>query len=90
MTPYLQKYPDKIVATALANGFKNGSPLCYEGPIQSYVSKNLKSALEHKEIVHQKINNEISNGRVEGPFKYPHFKHFRVSPIGLVPKKDPG
>ena len=90
MTPYLQKYPDQIVATALANGFKNGFPLCYEGPIQSYVSKNLKSALEHKEIVHQKINKEISNGRVEGPFKYPPFKHFRVSPIGLVPKKDPG
>ena len=72
------------------NGFKLGFSLHYEGPIQSYDSKNLKPALENSDIVQQKIQKEIEAGRVEGPFESPPFDNFRVSPLGLVSKKEPG
>ena len=29
-------------------------------------------------------------GRVLGPFKHPPFDNFRVSPLGVIPKKQPG
>ena len=32
---------------------------------------------------------EIEAGRVVGPFKTPPFPNFRISPIGIVPKKVP-
>jgi hypothetical protein len=90
MMPFLNCYPDKRKAFSLIKGFKYGFPLHYEGPSRSYEAKNLKSALEHKTIVQQKIEKEIDLGRVEGPFKNSPFINFCVSPIGLVPKKQPG
>lgn len=41
------------------------------------------------EIVENKIWKEINGGRVSGPFPFPPFLDFRVSPLGLIPKKDP-
>ena len=49
----------------------------------------MRSACENLNIVWEKINNEIIAGRVAGPFSLPPFENFRVSPIGLVPKKEP-
>ena len=51
------------------------------------MSKDLKSATENPEIVRSKIEKEIAAGRVGGSFDSPPFSTFRVSPIGLVPKK---
>ena len=58
--------------------------------MKSFDAKNLKSANSHPEIVREKIDKEVQAGRVEGPFDRPPFLQFRVSPLGLVPKKEPG
>ena len=42
------------------------------------------------DIVRQKITKELEAGRVVGPFQTVPFPDFRVSPLGLVPKKQPG
>ena len=36
----------------------------------------------------QKLHKEVALGRVAGPFESIPFPTFRVSPVGLVPKKD--
>lgn len=36
------------------------------------------------------IHKELVAGRIKGPFKDPPFKNFICSPLGIVPKKEPG
>jgi hypothetical protein len=40
--------------------------------------------------VSNKLAKELALKRMAGPFKLPPFKDFVVSPLGLVPKKEPG
>lgn len=83
-------YPDRVAGEKLYSGFQFGFSIHYEGPDTPFRAKNLKSANEHPNVVREKINKEVTEGRVAGPFSMPPFKSFRVSPIGLVPKKEPG
>ena len=54
------------------------------------VPPNHKSACENPEVVAKKIETEIQNGRVIGPFDKPAFQDFICSPLGLVPRKEAG
>lgn len=40
------------------------------------------------EVVRDKIFTEIQKGGVAGPFVHPPFHNFRISPLGVVPKKE--
>ncbi|OCT70393.1 hypothetical protein XELAEV_18037311mg [Xenopus laevis] len=51
---------------------------------------NLSSVKDHPEVVVAKIEKECKLGRVAGPFDNPPFKNFRLSPLGVVPKKEKG
>ena len=86
----LEEYPDREIAEELINGFKSGFNIKFEGSHQPVSSKNLPSANKAPDIIQQKIAKELAAGRKAGPFKTPPFINFRVSPIGLVPKKQPG
>ena len=86
----LQNYPNKKVAEEIATGFEFGFPLHYNGPRMPRESKNLKSASDHPEIVQQKLQSEIQQGRMAGPFPTKPMSTLRTSPIGLVEKKTPG
>ena len=37
----------------------------------------------------QKVKKEIDKGHLCGPFDLPLYDHYIISPIGLVPKKEP-
>ena len=74
----------------LLDGFKYGFSLCYTGPRSTQTCKNLKSAYQNPSIVWEKINKEIAAGRLAGPFSSIPFQNFKMSPIGLVPKREPG
>ena len=71
-------------------GFQNGSPIHYDGPGNAMMAPNLLSAHQHPEVVDQYIEKELSSGRLVGPFPSSPFPYFRVSPLGVVPKKSPG
>ena len=53
-------------------------------------SSNHQSALLAATIVEQKLCHEISLGCVADPFQEIPFPNFQSSPLGLVPKHDPG
>lgn len=50
---------------------------------------NLKSVSDLSLIVHRKLEVELSMGRISSPFDFPPFINFCLSPLGLVPKKEP-
>ena len=81
---------DLQTSTEIFQGFSSGFPLHYSGSRAPSDSKNLKSAKTNPDIVRQKIQSEIEAGRVAGPFDTRPMSTLRVSPLGLVPKRDPG
>ena len=74
----------------LSNGFKYGFPLHYEGSQNFSCAKNLLSAIQNPEAVDTKPDKEIAAHRIAGPYSSPPFPQFRISPLGLVPKKTEG
>lgn len=82
---FLDGYPlDKF--NYLMSGFKFGFSLHFEGLKQSFEANNF----EHLDVVHKKLTKELDAHRLAGPFSAPPFSNFRISPLGVVPKKTPG
>ena len=77
-------------AEYLIDGFTHGFKLGYMGPRHSSFAENLRSCQELPQVVATKIEKEVSQGRVKGPFPSPPMTNFRISPIGVVPKKVEG
>lgn len=71
----------------IISGFTKGFKLHYEGPRVGRESPNLKSALQNPELVRRKINKEVHEGRMAGPFNSPPIENLIISPLGLQPKK---
>ena len=77
----------------LVHGFSHGFCIgCFGLPPQPEVHKgNLQSAEEYSGVIDAKIAKELASGRVLGPFDVsPSMPNYRVSPLGVVPKKTPG
>ena len=87
---YLENYDKVADAKILSDGFRTGFKIKYNGPREGRESKNLKSALANKEALLEKLNKEISLGRIAGPFTSYPIPNLIVSPVGLVPKSDGG
>ena len=77
-------------AEHLITGFCFGFPISFLGPSSSTAAPNLLSAGQHPDVVDRYLAKEVLGQRVAGPFSHPPLPHFRVSPIGVVPKKTPG
>ena len=85
----LDGYAPNLVDT-LVFGFSFGFRIHFQGAEQSFEARNLRSALNNPGAVDSKLHQELEAGRLAGPFRLPPFPKFRVSPLGLVPKKQPG
>ena len=72
-------HPDPHFVTSLCLGLREGFWIGYSGP-QTH-SANLQP-----DILEQNLLTEVLNGHTAGPFPFPPFRHFRISPLGLVPK----
>lgn len=83
---YLQGY-DTLKSNKLLLGFSEGFLLQYTGPRQFRDAKNLKSADDNKSTLKEKIEKEVSLGRIAGPFDHIPMPNIHISPLGLVPKK---
>ena len=78
------------IAVFLSSGFRDSFPLHYEGDPGCSDANNLISAIENPDVVDGKISKELKAGRLAGPFRTRPFYPFRISPLGVVPKKIPG
>ena len=74
----------------LLSGFTKGFPVHFECERTSQTATNLLSALENPEVVDAKLGKELAAHRLAGPFLSPPLSPFRISPLGIVPKKVPG
>lgn len=90
MIPWLDHYPDRRMAVLLINGFRDGFLVPSFNGIGFNMVKNLKSAYIHLAVVQEKISKEIIEGRIAGPFSLPPFPDFRLSSLGIIPKKERG
>lgn len=84
---FLEGYDDHL-QTYLYEGFKQGFKIQYQGPRQQRFCKNLLSVQQHENIVAEKLQKEVSLGRIAGPFNFLPFSNLQCSPIGIVPKKE--
>ena len=89
LVEYLNGF-DRVKAEFLIQRFSDGFIIPFQGHLLFRFSKNLSSLNHNEHILLPKLQQEISSGRVIGPFKDHPFENLQVSPLGLVPKKTPG
>ena len=87
--PLLSNYAPEA-ALYLANGFTRGFPLHFDGPRTSSFALHLLCACQRPSVVTAKVSQELAAQRIAGPFTTPPFSQFRISPLGVVPKKTQG
>ena len=84
----LKFYSYKVIANELIHGLRFGFKLQYSGSRLPVNANNSKSVTIHADLVREKINKEITLGRMAGPFDHPPLPTLRISPIFLAEKKD--
>ena len=70
--------------------FTSGVYLNFDGKDTPLTSNNSQSALTQPEIVTSKLQNELSKGRIAGPFNNPPLPNFKSSPLALREKQEQG
>lgn len=90
MGQWLDRYPDKVAAGQLRNGFSYGFYIPHQRSECPSFAINLRSARELPEVLRDKLAKETALGRIEGPFPSLPFPNLRVSPLGVIPKKEAG
>lgn len=84
----LVDYPEQSIAKSLLDGLKFGFKLNYSGPRLPLDLPTQSEIVGEKAVIaSNKIQKEISLGRIAGPFTSPPFPTFRISPISVLPKK---
>lgn len=87
---WLSRYPVEEDARFLFEGFSFGFRLPISQSLVVISPGNLKSAREHPLVVRQKVESEVSLGRMSGLFDSSPNPDLCISPVGVVPKKVPG
>ncbi|CAH2315539.1 Hypothetical predicted protein, partial [Pelobates cultripes] len=90
MRPWLDRYPKRKDAGVLLEGFSTGFWIPFVRSDSPSLADNLRSVVGKESILEDKLRKEVCLGRMAGPFDSPPFPNLRVSPLGLVPKKEPG
>lgn len=81
---------DQDLRSYLVNGFKNGFSIgCVSTPNAPF-PKNHSSALKHSNVIQDHIRKGLSLKIIAGPYATPPYSQFVSSPLGVVPKSEPG
>ena len=83
---YLEGYSEEQ-RSYLFDGFTNGFRLHFTGLRTSQDSHNLKSAIDNPIVVKAKLASELQAGRIAGPFQTLPHPDLKISPLGVVPKR---
>lgn len=74
----------------LLDGFTNGFRLRFSGTREAQDSHNLKSAIDHPNVVQTKLDAELAARRIAGPLSVSEHPTLKISPLGVVPKRQEG
>lgn len=77
-------------AEFLFEDFQYGFHIPFQGPRLPCFSNKLKLVVGFEHVVRDKVQKELQEGRVLGPFLALPIPNLRVSPLGIVPKKTHG
>ena len=72
-------YSDRSSALALGEGLIKGIKLMYSESRLPVNSKNLISAHQHSHVLQDKIDKEVEQSRIAGPFKIHPMPNFHIS-----------
>lgn len=89
MHPFLDRYPDREAAQILGRGVLEGFRIPAQLVVSPSMARNLCSAMQHPEVVLEKLRKEVALGRMAGPFPMLPIPGLVVSPLGVVSKKEP-
>ncbi|KAM3929144.1 LOW QUALITY PROTEIN: uncharacterized protein RB166_006928 [Leptodactylus fuscus] len=90
MSPWLDRYPNWEAAGILRDGFSFGFYIPFNFSPYPTFADNLRSCKANPGALRDKVAKEVSLGRFEGPFDAIPFSNLRVSPLGIIPKKEAG
>jgi len=88
---YLTNYPDQEFAQYLLQGIQHGFHIGFQGNTQGRRAKrNLRSAYEHPEVIDAYLAREVDLRRVVRlhPTAAHALPNLRISPIGVIPKRN--
>ncbi|MES9882605.1 MAG: reverse transcriptase domain-containing protein [Sedimenticola sp.] len=74
----------------LLDGFVKGFQLQFSGERGAQDSPNLKTASENPAAIRDKLASELAAGRIAGPFDTMPISQLKLSPLGIVPKRQVG
>ncbi|XP_041958640.1 uncharacterized protein LOC121717981 [Alosa sapidissima] len=84
---YLSAHPDSVFVDFLLTGLSQGFRVGVLSPVSdSYVARNLQSALAEPSVVSELLSKELN----KGPFSVPPFCPFRVNSLGVATRKYSG
>ncbi|XP_028417558.1 uncharacterized protein LOC114541971 [Dendronephthya gigantea] len=85
----LINHPNQAMVRYVLDGIAHGFPSGFDPSLVSLrpSHRNMKSALQHPDVIDKYLANEISHGRVVGPFASPPFPNLQCSPFWVIPKK---
>ena len=88
----LRKHPDARLKDYVLRGIREGFRVGYDYRKHRCrkVKDNLRSALEHPDVVRKFIGEECAEGRLLGPFSPDSLPSVQVNRFGVIPKSTPG
>ena len=88
----LVDYPDRELAEYVVHGIQLGFRIGFDYTQFKCkrIKGNMKSELEHEEVVMAYIEKELQAGRVVGPLSPQMAQTAHVNPFGVIPKKGGG
>lgn len=84
----LRDHPHRQQVSFVLEGLHEGFKLGYFHPRKlKSATKNKSSACQHPSVVDSYLANEVSLGRVAGPFSSPPVPNLHISSFGVIPKE---
>ena len=85
---HLASHPDRAPVNYIIDGISNGFRIGFSHPRQyTLCSSNHPSANEHPLVISIALQNEVTKGRLKGPFNPREYLYIQVSSLSAVPKK---
>ena len=86
----LRHHPDQSAVAYVISGIRDGFRIGFDPSLVSLnsASSNMRSSSEHPSVIDSYLQNEVSFGRVAGPFPAPPFPWLHISRFGVIPKNN--